>query len=167
MSCRPLVKILLLNSAFAFIPPILLVAMSFEHVSLRKLLITFSYSLIYANCIGGLNFATIPRLWGAVQSLNPMVRWPLRVVAIFCNTLLGSLLACLILVGLGLIPREVYWLEFWGSLKIATFISILAGVSIGVYESFQWRLEESSLQLRTKQMEHERALKLATAAQLA
>jgi LytS/YehU family sensor histidine kinase len=70
-------------------------------------------------------------------------------------------------VGLGLIPREVYWLEFWGSLKIATFISILAGVSIGVYESFQWRLEESSLQLRTKQMEHERALKLATAAQLA
>jgi two-component system sensor histidine kinase AlgZ len=167
MSCRPLVKILLLNSAFAFIPPILLLAMSFEHVSPRRLLITFGYSMIYAHCIGGLNFATVPRLWGAVQRWSPRFRWPLRVLAIFCNTLLGSLLACLILVGLGLIPREVYWLEFWGSLKIATFVSILAGVSIGTYESFQSRLEESSLQLRTKQLEHERALKLATAAQLA
>jgi len=167
MSCRPLVKILLLNSAFAFIPPILLVAMSSEHVSLRRLLLTLGYSMVYAHCIGGLNFASVPRLWGAVQSLNPWMRWPLRVAAIFGNTLLGSLLACLILVGLGLIPREEYWLEFWGSLKIATFISILAGVSIGVYETFQSRLEESSLQLRTKQLEHERALKLATAAQLA
>ena len=81
--------------------------------------------------------------------------------------MVGSLIACLILTALGWMPRESYWPEFWGSLKIATLISILAGISIGIYETFQWRLEESSLQLRTKELEHERALKLATAAQLA
>jgi two-component system sensor histidine kinase AlgZ len=166
-SCRPIVKILLLNTAFAFVPPILLLAMWSEHVPLGRLLITFGFSLIYAHCIGGLNFATIPRLWGAVQKLGPWLRWPLRVAAIFGNTLLGSLVACLILVGLRLMPRELYWPEFWGSLKIATFISILAGVSIGIYETFQSRLEDSALQLRTKEMEQERALKLAAAAQLA
>jgi len=165
--CRQLVKILLLNTAFAFIPPILLVAMSREQVPIRGLLIAFGFSLVYAHCIGGLNFATVPQLWGAVQKFGPWLRWPLRVAAIFGNTVVGSLIACLILTAFRWMPRELFWPEFWGSLKIATFISILAGVGIGVYETFQGRLEESSLQLRTKQLEHERALKLATAAQLA
>jgi len=165
-NCRPLVKILLLNTAFAFVPPILLLSMS-EHVPIRRLLVTFGFSLVYANCIGGLNFATVPQLWGAVQKWKPWLRWPLRVAAIFGNTVVGSLIACLILTAFQWMPRELFWPEFWGSLKIATFISILAGVGIGIYETFQWRLEESSLQLRTKQLEHERALKLATAAQLA
>src|SRR5580658_7987000 len=141
--------------------------MSSERMPFRRLLNTFGFSLIYAHCIGGLSFATIPRLWGAVQEFKPWVRWPLRVGAIFGNTVVGSLIACLILIGLGLMPRELYWPEFWGSLKIATFISILAGISVGIYETFQSRLEESALQLRTKEMEQERALKLAAAAQLA
>ena len=166
-NCRPLVKILLLDTAFALIPPILLVVMSFDEVSVRRLLITFGYSLVYAHCIGGLNFATIPTLWEAVQSLRGWMRWPLRLGAIFANTVVGSLIACLVVIALGWMPRELYWPEFWGSLKIATFISILAGISIGVYETFQWRLEESSLRLRTKELEHERALKLAASAQLA
>lgn len=164
---RPIVKILLLDTAFAFIPPILLLAMSSERVPFRRLLITFGFSLIYAHCIGGLSFATIPRLWAAVQKFKPWVRWPLRIGAIFGNTVVGSLIACLILLGLGLMPPQEYWPEFWGSLKIATFLSILASVSIGIYETFQSRLEESALQLRTKQLEQERALKLAAAAQLA
>lgn len=167
LRCRSIVKILLLNTAFAFTPPILLLAMSSEHVPFRRLLINFGFSLIYAHCIGGLNFATIPRLWGSVKTFKPWLRWPLRIAAIFGNTVVGSLIACLILIELGLMPRQEYWPEFWGSLKIATLISILAGVSIGIYQTFQSRLEESALQLRTKQLEQERALKLAAAAQLA
>lgn len=166
-SCRPLVKILLLNCAFAMLPPILLVALSSERVPLEKLLITFRFSLVYANCIGGMNFATMPTLWGAVQRWKIWLRWPLRIVAIFANTVLGSLIACGVLIAFGWMPRELYWPEFWASLKIATLLSILAGVSIGIFETFQSRLEESALQLRTKELERERALKLATAAQLA
>jgi two-component system, LytTR family, sensor histidine kinase AlgZ len=166
-SGRPLVKILLLDTAFAFIPPILLLALSSDRVPFRRLLATFGFSLIYSHCIGGLNFATIPSFWEAVQSLRPWVRWPLRVGAILVNTVAGSLIACLILLALGWMPHDSYWPVFWGSLKIAIFISILAGISIGIYETFQSRLDESSLQLRTKQLEHERALKLATAARLA
>jgi sensor histidine kinase YesM len=166
-NCRPLVKGLLLNTACAFIPPILLVAMSAERVPLERLLITFRFSLVYANCIGGMNFVTMPTLWEAARRWRIWVRWPLRVSGIFANTVVGSLLACWVLIAFGWMPRESYWPEFWASLKIATFISILAGVSIGIYETFQWRLEESALQLRTKELERERALKLATAAQLA
>lgn len=166
MGDRRLVKILLRCSAFAFIPPLMQLAVSSEHLSMRRLLTTFAFSLVYSFCIGGLNFATIPRVWGAVQKF-PLWRWPLRVGAIFGNTLLGSLMACVILMAIGWIPRDVYWPEFWGSLKIATFISILAGISIGIYETSQWRLAESALQLQTKQLEQERALKQAAAARLA
>ncbi len=164
---RQLVKMLAINTAFAFIPPILLLVMSYDGVSVSRLRDTFLFSLVYSHCIGGLCFATIPKLWCAAEGLKMWMQWTLRVGGIFANTVVGSLIACWILLALGGIPRELYWPVFWGSLKIATFISILAGLSIGIYEAFQGRLEETTLQLRTKELERERALKLATEAQLA
>jgi two-component system sensor histidine kinase AlgZ len=164
---KQLIKVLVIDTALAFIPPLMLLVISYDTVSFSRLFHTFYYSLIYAHCIGGLNFATIPRIWGCVKELKAWLRWPVRVGAIFINTVLGSFMACLILVALGVIPRDLFWLEFWGSLKIASFIAIFAGIIIGMYETFQWRLQESALQLRTKELEHERALKLATEAQLA
>jgi two-component system sensor histidine kinase AlgZ len=79
----------------------------------------------------------------------------------------GGLIACLIFVALGFIPLDLYWPEFFGSLKIATFLTLLAGLAIATYETLHWRLEETTLQLRTKELDRERALKLATEAQLA
>jgi two-component system sensor histidine kinase AlgZ len=165
--CRPLIKILIINTAIALMPPLLLVVLSVDNLSFHRLLLTFFYSLIYANCIGGLNFATIPRLWQAVQRYPAWQRWPLRILAMFVNSVAGGLLACLLLVVFGLIPHESYWPEFFGSMKIATFLTMLAGFSIATYETLHWRLEETTLQLRTKELEQERALKLATEAQLA
>jgi two-component system, LytTR family, sensor histidine kinase AlgZ len=165
--CRGLIKILIINTAIALMPPLMLLVLSVQNVSFHKLLLTFLYSLIYANCIGGLNFATIPRLWQVVQKYPAWRRWPLRIVALLANSVIGGLIACLLLVAFGFIPFDLYWLEFFGSLKIAIFLTLLAGFSIATYESLHWRLEETTLQLRTRELERERALKLATEAQLA
>src|SRR5271170_1630213 len=164
---KQFVKTLVILIAAAFIPPVLLLVVSTDHVSSERLLATYRFSLVYACSIGGLNFLSIPRLWGCVNALNAWLRWPIRVGAMFVNTVAGSLLACLILLAFHWIPQEVYWLEFWASLKMATFITILVSLTIGIYETFQWRLEASALELRTKELERERALKLATEAQLA
>src|SRR5258706_6646367 len=164
---RPLIKILLVNTAIALLPPLLLVVLSFDNLSFHRLLLTFIYSWIYANCIGGLNFATIPSLWQAVRRYPAWQRWPLRILALLVNSVAGGLIACLLLVAFGMIPREAYWQEFFGSMKIATFLTLLAGFSIATYETLHARLEETTLQLRTKELERERALKLATEAQLA
>jgi len=164
---KQIVKIVVGCTVFALIPPTLLVVTSAERIPFERLLATFRFSLVYSYCIGGFSSTTVPMLWGYVHQFRAWIRWPLRIAALFVNTVVGSLLACLILVALGWMPGELYWTEFWVSLKMATFISILAGVSIGMYETFQWRLEESALQLRTKELERERALKLATEAQLA
>jgi LytS/YehU family sensor histidine kinase len=76
-------------------------------------------------------------------------------------------LAGLIFVGLHWEPIDHFWPEFLGSLKLAVLITIGAGLAIGVYSTLRERLDETTLQLRTKELERERALKLATEAQLA
>src|SRR5260370_18713787 len=164
---RTLTKILIFNAAIALMPPLLLVVLSVDNTSFHRLLVKFLYSLIYDNCIGGLNFATIPRLWQGVRGYPAWQRWPLRILALFVNCLAGGLMACLIFVAIGLMPRDLYWQEFLGSLKLATFLTMLAGLSIATYETFHLRLEETTMQLPTKELEAERALRLATAAQSA
>ncbi len=164
---RPLVRVLAINTAFAFVPPVLLLAMTSDHVPFVRVRDTFLYSLVYSYSIGSLCFATVPKLWCAVDGGREWLRWLFRIAIILVDTVLGSLLACGILILFGWLPRDFYWPEFWGSLKIAVLLSIVAGLIIGLYETFQGRLQETTLQLRTKELERERALKLATAAQLA
>jgi LytS/YehU family sensor histidine kinase len=72
-----------------------------------------------------------------------------------------------VFVTLGWLNPELYWQEFFGSLQIAVFITFLIGGVISMYETLRARLDETTLQLRTKELERERALKLATEAQLA
>jgi LytS/YehU family sensor histidine kinase len=60
-----------------------------------------------------------------------------------------------------------YWPQFLGSLKLAALLTIGSGLAIGIYATLRERLEETTLELRTKELERERALKLATEAQLA
>ena len=165
-SWQLLIRILIINTLIAFVPPFLVVAMG-APATARKLFVTFGYSLVYSHCIGSLAFATLPRLWGATLKSRAWLRWSLRAVAAFGASIVGSLIACLVFVALGWIPMRLYWAEFNGSLRIAVFLTVLAGGVLSMYASFRSRLEQTTLQLRTKELERERALKLATEAQLA
>ena len=88
-------------------------------------------------------------------------------MAAFGASIVGSLIAGLIFVALGWQPMRAYWDQFEGSIKIAVFLTVAAGALVSMYGSFRERLEATTLQLRTKELERERALKLATEAQLA
>ena len=79
----------------------------------------------------------------------------------------ARLIAGLFFVALRWQPMSAYWPQFLGSLKFAAFLTIAAGLTIGIYSTLRERLDETTLQLRTKELERERALKLATEAQLA
>ena len=159
-------RVLIVNTIVAFIPPFLTLALV-KDVSLRQLLISFGYSLIYAHCIGSLAFAAMPRLWIASENFPVWTRWLLRAATAFGSALAGGMLACLVFVALGWVPARLYWAEFIGSLKISMFLTVLTGGVISMYENFRARLHETALQLHTKELERERALKLATEAQLA
>jgi sensor histidine kinase YesM len=165
-SWRWLIRVLIVNTVIAFIPPFLMLALE-QGLSAQKLLFSFGFSFVYAQCIGSLAFLIMPKLWVATQRSSSWLRWSLRGALLFSTSLVGGMIACFVFVALGWIPWRLYWAEFNGSLKIAVFLTVLAGGVMSMYASLRARLEETTLQLRTKELEGERALKLATEAQLA
>jgi two-component system sensor histidine kinase AlgZ len=164
--CTSILRVLTLNTVFGLIPAILLIILD-SRVSLARWIEYFGYSWIYANCIGGLAFIVVPRAWKGTMSQAPWLRWAARLGAMFAACIVGSLLAGLVFVALRWQGTDLYWDQFLGTLKLAAFLTVVAGLSVGLYESMRDRLEETTLQLRTKELERERALKLATEAQLA
>jgi len=163
---KQLLRYLVAGFVFALVYPVLLLAV-FRDMTVAIFLHSFRFSLIYSYCIGALCFSTLPKVWPAVSRFLGWLAWLLRLATIFSATLVGCIIACLAFVALHWIPPGEYWTEFTGSLRIATILTVLASVIFGMYETFRWRLEETTLQLRTKELERERALKLATEAQLA
>jgi len=159
-------RIVALDTALALIPPLLLLAV-LRDMTCPRFVDCFKFSFVYANCIGTLAHLAVPRTWIASERINTWLRWALRAAVIFAASVAGALIACGVFVALHWIPADGYWAEFSGSLKMATFITVFAASVISMYESFHTRLEETKLQLRTNELERERALKLATEAQLA
>ena len=163
---RTILKAVLWDSAFAFVPPILLFTMD-SNITWQRLLQDFRFSWIYSNCIGAIAFLFIPKIWEGTCARAAWLRWSARVAAMFGACVIGSLIAGLFFVALRWQPMTDYWAQFLGSLAFAAVLTISAGLTIGIYTALRERLDETSLQLRTKELERERALKLATEAQLA
>jgi two-component system sensor histidine kinase AlgZ len=163
---KSILKAVLWDSAFALIPPILLFTMT-PGITWARLLEDFQFSWIYSNCIGGIAFFLIPKVWVATCNRPPWLSWSARVAAMFAACVMGALVGGLLFVAFQWQPMSAYWPQFLGSLKFAAFLTISAGLTIGIYSTLRERLDETTLQLRTKELERERALKLATAAQLA
>jgi sensor histidine kinase YesM len=157
---------LMWDSAFAIVPPILLFTMT-PGITWIAVFQDFQFSWVYSNCIGGIAFWLIPMVWMGTCQAPPWLRWMARVGGMFGACVAGSLIAGLAFVALQWQPMSIYWPQFLGSLKFASFLTISAGLSVGIYSTLRERLDETTLQLRTKELERERALKLATEAQLA
>jgi two-component system sensor histidine kinase AlgZ len=158
--------VVLIDTAVALIQPVML-ATIVQGVTWRQFVVNFGFSFVYAQCIGSLAFATIPRIWVASCNASTPARWSMGVVASFAVSIVGCMIAGLIFVMLGWSPLTAYWDQFSGSLKIATLLTIVTGSVITMLETMRARLEQTNLQLRTNELERERALKLATEAQLA
>jgi two-component system sensor histidine kinase AlgZ len=161
-----ILKAVIWDSAFALIPTILLFTMN-PHVTWSELVDYFRFSWIYSNCIGGIAFLLVPQVWMATCDQPQWFRWTSRVATMFAACVAGALIAGLFFVALRWQPVNAYWPQFLGSLKFAALLTIGAGLTIGIYSTLRERLDETTLQLRTKELERERALKLATEAQLA
>jgi two-component system, LytTR family, sensor histidine kinase AlgZ len=163
---RTILNAVIWDSAFALIPPILLYTLD-PGITWDRLLEDFRFSWVYSNCIGGFAFFLVTKIWIGTGAYPQWIRWIARVSAMFAACVAGSLISGLIFVALRWQPLTDYWPQFLGSLKLAALLTIGAGLTIGIYSTLRERLEETTLQLRTKELERERALKLATEAQLA
>jgi LytS/YehU family sensor histidine kinase len=132
--------------------------------SWQGLALQFGYALIYSNCIGGILGAAVPLAFHRTGSWPNAKKWLARLMVVVVGTTVGSMLAGLFL---WMLIREYdYWGEFWIALRISLILAGTVTAFVSAYEIYKAKLEESAMQLKTKELERERALKLATEARL-
>jgi len=90
----------------------------------------------------------------------------MNTVTLLFTATVGSLAAALLLCFFGLYPSSHIWPEFQGSISFAIVITLVVGLSITSYKTMRFRLQAAQLEVRTKQVEQERAYKLLAEAQL-
>jgi hypothetical protein len=90
-----------------------------------------------------------------------------RLAAIPVLIVAGCLVAGLVLLLSGMIRPRDYLTYFYGSLKISFIVGTAASLAVTAYETLRTQLEATSLELKTQQLEQERARKIAIEAQLA
>ena len=97
---------------------------------------------------------------------HPRLVFVFLAVAQAATATAGSIAAGVMLVLVGISPRCAFWPEFKGSFPFAILISLMIGLSMSVYETLRFKLQAAELELRTRQVEQERAYKLMAEAQL-
>jgi sensor histidine kinase YesM len=136
------------------------------NIRLSQMGYRFLESLCYSSLIGFPS--AIALTWISVRYTDRFPRMVIlmQVFTLLCTATLGSLCANLLLGLLGGISKNQIWPEFYRSLPFAMVITMVVGLSITSFETMRYKLQATQLELRTRQVEKERAYKLMAEAQL-
>jgi sensor histidine kinase YesM len=125
------------------------------------------YSMICANIMGYLITMSLIRFGRRLYFQPFPLNWTLIVGMILACTIAGSLAANLLFLTLGLLPSNGFWASFRLVTEFATAIALVFGITGFAYEIFRTTLEMAAVEVRSAQLEEERARKYALEAQLA
>src|SRR2546423_14349475 len=133
----------------------------------RTLTAEFADSLTHSIIYGLLFGLAMPYLAERLSALRAVWSWAGIIASLALLSLSGSLLVQACLLASGLEGAGIFW-PMVGYKSAGVFvIALIIGLSIHTYEKFRERMQATNLQLRTQELEKERALKLATEARLA
>jgi len=120
---------------------------------------------VYSACIAVLSMMLVTFVSARYSAKFPRAIVPIQALCFLCTATAGSLLADLILWIGGILPRG-FWTEFRSSILFSIVITLAVGFTFATYQNLQERLQITELELRTRQVEQERANKLLVEAQL-
>ncbi|MBV9926606.1 MAG: histidine kinase [Acidobacteria bacterium] len=124
-------------------------------------------SLIHAFAYGSSFGLLMPYLGERLAALRAPWNWVSMTAALLLIAGAASLAVELCLLGSGLLQPGAFWADYLFKSVSVFFIALVIGLCVRAYENFRDRLQATNLQLRTQELEKERALKLATEASLA
>jgi sensor histidine kinase YesM len=156
---------LLLNNLSALVPPVLVLVFAPQYGWIGAAR-SFLYSVVFANIIGTLAAVFMPKILPYVVHRPPLVKWGGAAAGLMVIALVGCSTANVLLASLGAYPWSQFWPEYRVSLELSVLITLVFGIAATAYETLRHQLEHTTLELRTKELERERALKLATEARL-
>jgi sensor histidine kinase YesM len=124
-------------------------------------------SLIHSTIYGLLFGLMMPSLAERLAAMRHPWNWTGILIALGLIAAISSLMVQLCLLSFGFVSRERFWPEFGYKTAGVFVIALVIGLSVHTYEKIRDRMQATTLQLRTQELEKERALKLASEARLA
>ncbi len=158
-------RLLVINAAATLVAALLVYILD-PSDNLRRLGELVAACFVYSYSIGTVIWLVLSRYGERIYRKPAALKWAGLVSAIIVSTFAGVLLACIILGGLGILQWKYFWLQVFVSARFSAVIALMFGISIFFYEGLKFRLERTTLELQTRQLEEERARKLAAEARL-
>jgi two-component system, LytTR family, sensor histidine kinase AlgZ len=162
---RTLVLILCVNASSA-LAVVVLNWLILNRMTSSQLVGVMITSLVYANCCGTIMALVMPRVAPHCARQPFPLSWVYYVATLLTLSAIGCLIAVFILTRMGLFPSVHYWAYFRATLVVAIVIALIIGVTRYLYEGMKHRLEVTTRKLQLKELEEERARKLAIEARL-
>jgi LytS/YehU family sensor histidine kinase len=158
---RDLAKIFAINVGIAT-TLVLIAAAYMRNPRLERLFWPFFISMTYSSFIGVLAWWVLPNL-APKFSPNAAKRWLTLILLLSGISLVGGTMAYTVMILNPFMPIRIeYGQSMWTCLLIT---QVIGGISF-VVESTKQKAQETTLQLRTKELESEKALKAASEAKL-
>jgi sensor histidine kinase YesM len=126
----------------------------------------FLDSMIYATMIGVPSAIALNWVGFRYTQRFPRLILLINTIVLLGTATVGSLAAGLLFQAINLFPGQRYWDEFRVSMPTSIVITLVLGLSISSYETMRHKLQSATLELRTRQVEQERAYKLLAEARL-
>jgi sensor histidine kinase YesM len=162
---RNLALILLVNTAAGVVPS--LFGMLFRSgAGWADFLHSLRYSLVYAYCIGTLCFAVLIHWGEPFYRLRRIYCWLAFATTFIVLGIAGCALATAVFTLLGWIRPDTAVREFHSGVHSGIAFTVLIGGAVTIYEILAQRLHDTTEELQRRQLEEERARKLATEARL-
>jgi sensor histidine kinase YesM len=127
----------------------------------------FLATFVYANVIGIAAHLLLPSVAGRLAGRAPIVFWLAVGGTLLGLALVGSLVAGALVAALGLFGHGSAWAGIRTGMGISVVLTLSAGGVITLYEITRKRLDEARESLKARELEAERAQRLASDARLA
>ncbi len=154
-----LARIVAVNCVGGAIPAAFLLMID-SHVSGADVLESLIGGAIFANAIGLPANYLMPRLYPRAARRGTLREWAGVTLALIGLAVIGCLIGTAAIAALGMFPRPEYWIVARQNFAICIFITLAFGLVFTAFGRMQGRLHEQEL-------ERQRAINLATEAQLA
>lgn len=119
---------------------------------------------LYAHCTGDLASFLIPPFAWRLSRYDGWKLWLPYLVLLVLIGMSGPLLATSIAFLFRVFPAGAFWKVYSSVAEISVIITVMIGAAVYLVEQMKARVQATTLQLRTQQLERERASKLAAQA---
>src|SRR5262249_47656515 len=165
MSLKQWRKILVCNFTASVIAGLMTVTI--RHVSRAEIFGHFMRSLVIAFLIGTPIALLLERFGAGMYRRRFPANWALILLTILGCSFAGNLAYSGASVALGLLAPHDFWTSFLVDAQFCAVFTLCFGASVFGYRLLRGELETATLELQNRQLEEERARKLAVEAQLA